>query len=98
VINLSGAIGLKVARSPFHEVDAILEKIECDFAIVDFHAEVTSEKVAMAGTSTGGSPPCSAPTRTCRPRTGGCCPRARPSSQMWDDGLADQRARRQAGS
>ena len=47
VINLSGAIGLKVARSPFHEVDSILEKIECDFAIVDFHAEVTSEKVAM---------------------------------------------------
>jgi len=47
VINLSGAIGLKVARSPFIEVDNILEKIECDFSIVDFHAEVTSEKVAM---------------------------------------------------
>ena len=47
VINLSGAVGLKVARSPFHDVDSILEKIECDFAIVDFHAEVTSEKVAM---------------------------------------------------
>jgi 2',3'-cyclic-nucleotide 2'-phosphodiesterase len=47
VINLSGMIGLKVARSPFHEVDNILEKIECDFSIVDFHAEVTSEKVAM---------------------------------------------------
>src|ERR1051326_8516698 len=47
VINLSGAIGLRVARSPFTEVDGILEKIECDFSIVDFHAEVTSEKVAM---------------------------------------------------
>jgi metallophosphoesterase (TIGR00282 family) len=47
VINLSGAVGLRVARSPFHEVDSILEKIKCDFAIVDFHAEVTSEKVAM---------------------------------------------------
>jgi 2',3'-cyclic-nucleotide 2'-phosphodiesterase len=47
VIDLSGAIGLTVARSPFTEVDAILEKIECDFSIVDFHAEVTSEKVAM---------------------------------------------------
>jgi len=47
VINLSGAIGLTVARSPFTEVDSILEKIECDFAIVDFHAEVSSEKVAM---------------------------------------------------
>jgi 2',3'-cyclic-nucleotide 2'-phosphodiesterase len=47
IINLSGAVGLTVARSPFHEADSILEKIECDFAIVDFHAEVTSEKVAM---------------------------------------------------
>jgi 2',3'-cyclic-nucleotide 2'-phosphodiesterase len=47
VINLSGSVGLKVARSPFLEVDNILEKIDCDFAIVDFHAEVTSEKVAM---------------------------------------------------
>ena len=47
VINLSGGIGLKVARTPFHEVDAILERIEADCVIVDFHAEVTSEKVAM---------------------------------------------------
>lgn len=47
VVNLSGAVGLTVARSPFHEVDNILEKIEADFVVVDFHAEVTSEKVAM---------------------------------------------------
>ncbi len=49
VINLSGAVGLTVARSPFHEVDAILERIkgDADAVIVDFHAEVTSEKVAM---------------------------------------------------
>ena len=47
MINLSGAVGLHVARSPFHEVDAILERIEADAVIVDFHAEVTSEKVAM---------------------------------------------------
>jgi 2',3'-cyclic-nucleotide 2'-phosphodiesterase len=47
VINLSGAVGLQVARSPFHEVDSILERIEADCVVVDFHAEVTSEKVAM---------------------------------------------------
>jgi metallophosphoesterase (TIGR00282 family) len=47
VINLSGAVGLTVARSPFHEVDSILERIEADAVLVDFHAEVTSEKVAM---------------------------------------------------
>jgi metallophosphoesterase (TIGR00282 family) len=47
VINLSGAIGLKVARSPFDTVDGILDQVEADAVIVDFHAEVTSEKVAM---------------------------------------------------
>ncbi|HEV7616416.1 MAG TPA: TIGR00282 family metallophosphoesterase [Solirubrobacterales bacterium] len=47
VINLSGGVGLRVARSPFDVVDEILERIEADATIVDFHAEVTSEKVAM---------------------------------------------------
>lgn len=47
VINLSGGVGLKVARSPFDTVDGILDRVEADAAIVDFHAEVTSEKVAM---------------------------------------------------
>lgn len=49
VINLSGSVGLRVARSPFHEVDALLERLSssADVVLVDFHAEVTSEKVAM---------------------------------------------------
>src|ERR1044072_7535370 len=47
VINLSGAIGLQVARSPFDTVDGILDGLEADAIVVDFHAEVTSEKVAM---------------------------------------------------
>jgi hypothetical protein len=47
VVNLSGGVGLNVARSPFDAVDAILERLDADAAIVDFHAEVTSEKVAM---------------------------------------------------
>jgi metallophosphoesterase (TIGR00282 family) len=47
VINLSGAVGLQVARLPFQEVDAILERIEADCVVVDFHAEVSSEKVAI---------------------------------------------------
>jgi 2',3'-cyclic-nucleotide 2'-phosphodiesterase len=47
VINLSGAVGLRVARSPFDTVDSILGHHEQDAVIVDFHAEVTSEKVAM---------------------------------------------------
>jgi metallophosphoesterase (TIGR00282 family) len=49
VVNLSGAVQLRVARSPFAEIDAVLERLkgEADIVIVDFHAEVTSEKVAM---------------------------------------------------
>ena len=49
IVNLSGAVQLKVARSPFHEIDSILERLrgETDVLLVDFHAEVTSEKVAM---------------------------------------------------
>jgi 2',3'-cyclic-nucleotide 2'-phosphodiesterase len=49
VINLSGQVGLRAARSPFSESDALLERLSdaADAFIVDFHAEVTSEKVAM---------------------------------------------------
>jgi 2',3'-cyclic-nucleotide 2'-phosphodiesterase len=47
VVNLSGAAGLRVARSPFDAADAVLEQIEADAVVVDFHAEMTSEKVAM---------------------------------------------------
>lgn len=47
VVNLSGAVQLTVARSPFVEVDAILERLDADAVLVDFHAEVSSEKVAM---------------------------------------------------
>jgi metallophosphoesterase (TIGR00282 family) len=47
VVNLSGAAGLRVARSPFDTVDGILERVEADAIVVDFHAEMTSEKVAM---------------------------------------------------
>jgi 2',3'-cyclic-nucleotide 2'-phosphodiesterase len=47
VVNLSGGVGLRVARSPFDTVDSILAHHEQDAVVVDFHAEVTSEKVAM---------------------------------------------------
>jgi metallophosphoesterase (TIGR00282 family) len=50
VLNLSGALYLRVARSPFAEADAQLSDLadkEVDAVIVDFHCELTSEKVAM---------------------------------------------------
>lgn len=49
VINLIGLLHLQAARSPFTEADGLLERLagEADAFVVDFHAEVTSEKVAM---------------------------------------------------
>ncbi len=51
VINLSGTVGLDAARSPFDEADMLLDEFErgggVDAIVVDFHAEVTSEKVAL---------------------------------------------------
>jgi len=49
VINLSGTVYLDAARSPFDTSDALLERLrdDADAFIVDFHAELTSEKVAM---------------------------------------------------
>jgi metallophosphoesterase (TIGR00282 family) len=49
VINLSGAMYLTVARYPFPAADELVERLdgETDAIIVDFHCELTSEKVAM---------------------------------------------------
>ena len=49
VVNLSGTIFLDAARSPFSEVDSVLAELRgrVDWVLVDFHAEATSEKVAM---------------------------------------------------
>jgi hypothetical protein len=49
VLNLSGSVNLRAARSPFTAADSLLDRLErdADAFIVDFHAEVTSEKVAM---------------------------------------------------
>jgi metallophosphoesterase (TIGR00282 family) len=49
VVNLSGTVFLDAARSPFAEIDALLAELrgKADHVFVDFHAEATSEKVAM---------------------------------------------------
>ena len=49
VVNLSGAVQLQVDRNPFGAMDELLEDLDglVDAVFVDFHAEVTSEKVAM---------------------------------------------------
>lgn len=50
VINVQGRVYMDPLDSPFEAADREIEKIkdECEIIIVDFHAEATSEKAAMA--------------------------------------------------
>ena len=49
VINLAGQIFMNRYTNPFHVLDSLLSEIkaETDFVVLDFHAEATSEKIAM---------------------------------------------------
>jgi metallophosphoesterase (TIGR00282 family) len=49
VVNLSGNLHLRAGRVAFLEIDAVLGELEgkVDHILVDMHAELTSEKVAM---------------------------------------------------
>ena len=49
VISLSGELHMRVERSPFPAIDELLDELSgrADAVVVDFHAELTSEKVAM---------------------------------------------------
>ena len=49
-VNLSGRVNMEPCACPFETLEKILkaEKGNYDFAVVDFHAEATSEKIAMA--------------------------------------------------
>lgn len=48
VINLMGTAWMEPVDNPFTRVDALLKKNEARFTIVDFHAESTAEKKALA--------------------------------------------------
>ena len=50
VINLMGTVFLDVATGPFEVVDALVEeaRAQAQHIVVDFHAEATSEKIALA--------------------------------------------------
>lgn len=48
VVNLSGRVYMPPLDCPFRLVDEILDELaDCDYLLVDFHAEATSEKIAM---------------------------------------------------
>lgn len=49
VVNLIGRCGMDFGPdNPFFEIDRILKREKCTVTLVDFHAEATSEKGAMA--------------------------------------------------
>ncbi len=49
VVNLIGRVGMaEQSNSPFECIDDILKTVEHDVVIIDFHAEATAEKRAMA--------------------------------------------------
>jgi 2',3'-cyclic-nucleotide 2'-phosphodiesterase len=92
VVNLSGQMHLQVERNPFTAIDDLLESLAgaADAIVVDFHAELTSEKVAMGwhldgrvgavlGTHTH------VPTADCRVLPGG-------TAHMTDVGMTGSRA------
>lgn len=47
VINLQGRVFMQNANDPFHRVDALLRQVSSKIIVVDFHAEATSEKIAL---------------------------------------------------
>jgi metallophosphoesterase (TIGR00282 family) len=47
VINLQGRVFMQDTDDPFRKADALLQQITSKVVIVDFHAEATSEKIAM---------------------------------------------------
>ena len=78
VINLQGRTYMPATDCPFRKMDQILGELDPAVKVrfVDFHAEVTSEKMAWAGIWTAAFPRWSARTRISRPPTRAFCPAA----------------------
>jgi len=47
VVNIAGRVFLNATNDPFHAINDVLKGIQAKVILVDFHAEATSEKVAM---------------------------------------------------
>lgn len=47
VLNLQGRTFMDSIDCPFNAADEVLDKVDYDLVLVDFHAEATSEKIAM---------------------------------------------------
>ena len=86
VLNLSGRVFMDPLESPFRVVDEMIEQLpkEIKVVLVDFHAEATSEKVAMGWYLDGRVSALLGTHTQSRPRTSASCPKAPPISRMWE--------------
>jgi metallophosphoesterase (TIGR00282 family) len=48
VINLMGVVFMNNLKNPFECMDELLKQVETKIVVLDFHAEATSEKIALA--------------------------------------------------
>lgn len=77
VVNLLGRCNLDFRPdNPFRVIDKVLKELDGLPVLLDFHAEATSEKLAMAYYLDGKISASGARTRTCRPPTSRSCRRA----------------------
>ena len=73
VLNLIGRCEMDSNfENPFTTADRILKEADCDVVLVDFHAEATSEKGAMAFIWTAGPRRCGGPIPMCPRRMRRC--------------------------
>jgi calcineurin-like phosphoesterase len=83
VIDLMGRVFMNGTNDPFHAANDMLAGIKAKVIVVDFHAEATSEKVAM-GWHLDGRVTAVLGTHTHIPRpTSAFCPAERPTRPMW---------------
>lgn len=68
VINLQGQAGMEPCGNPFEKIDQLLQELPYKNVLVDFHAEMTSEKKAMGYYLDGRVPLCWEHTPMFRPR------------------------------
>ncbi len=78
-----GRVFMNGTNDPFHAADDLLAGIKAKVILVDFHAEATSEKVAMGWHLDGRVPLFWARTPTFPPPTSACCPAAPPTRPTW---------------
>ena len=82
ILNLEGRVFMSHLDSPFRVADRLLADLPRDVKVtmIDFHADATSEKQALAFHLTAASAPSSAPTPTSPPPTSASSPAAPPCS------------------